>query len=151
MDKKVLGMAVSGGIAFGKAYVIQEHELTFDTYSSRDAAEELKKLQHALHRAEDDLQRIRKKVLKEQGADNAAIFDAQILSLHDPELLQAIKKKINTEKRTAESALSVAASYYIKLFEEMDDEYMRERAADLKDVMKRVLSHMLGIKKQIIQ
>ncbi len=151
MVSKLLGIAGSGGIAFGKAYIVSEVDLSFDTYSTLPVDQEISRLHHALSQAETDLQKIREKVRQEQGIANATIFDAQILVLHDPELIKTIKEKIIEDKYTAESSLEEATSFYINLFEEMDDEYMRERAADFRDVTRRVLLHLLGLEEQSIQ
>jgi len=151
MASKLLGIAGSGGIAFGKAYIVSEVDLSFDTYSTLQVDQEISRLHHALSQAEIDLQKIREKVRQEQGIANATIFDAQILVLHDPELIKTIKEKIIEDKYTAESSLDEATSFYINLFEEMDDEYMRERAADFRDVTRRVLLHLLGLEEQSIQ
>jgi len=145
MNNPIHGIPVSRGIAFGQAHVIQKHNLSFDTYSSLTAEEEVTRLQIALKEAEADLVHIQDKVRDEQGVHNAAILDAQILALHDPELLESVAGKIKMQFRTAENAFQEATSAYIYLFAEMDDEYMQERASDLKDVMRRVLLHLSGI------
>src|SRR5699024_5792187 len=85
----------------------------------------------------------RSKVHQEQGEANAQIFDAHLLLLEDPELIASIEEKITAEKINAEAALHDATSDFIELFEQMENEYMRERAADIKDVTKRVLAHLL--------
>lgn len=151
MSKKVLGIAVSGGIAFGKAYVVEELDLSFETFASSEAETELARLQTALDQSETDLLRIQEKVRLEQGSDNALIFGAQILALHDPEVMKVVQGKIRSENRSAESAFYEATLFHIKSFEEMDDVYMAERAADLKDVTRRVLLHLLGLEEQKLQ
>lgn len=151
MSKPIHGIPVSRGIAFGQAYVIQKHDLSFDTYSSLTTEEELTRLQTALIEAEADLVQIQDKIRSEQGAHNAAILDAQILALHDPELMESVEGKIKMQFRTAENAFQEATSAYINLFAEMDDEYMQERASDLKDIMRRVLLHLLGIEERSMQ
>lgn len=151
MNKPIHGIPVSRGIAFGQAHVIKKHDLSFDTFSSLTAEEELNRLQIALKEAESDLLHIQNKVREEQGTHNAAILDAQILALHDPELMESIDGKLKTEFRTAENAFQEATSTYIDLFAAMDDEYMQERASDLKDIMRRVLLHLLGIHERSMQ
>jgi len=84
--------------------------------------------------------------LESLGEDKAAIFDAHLLVLSDPELLSSIEDKIKTDKSNAENALKETADMFISIFEQMDNEYMKERAADIKDVTKRVLAHLLGVK-----
>lgn len=151
MTQIMHGIAVSRGIAFGKAYVIKDVDLTFDTYATSDATTELARLQTALDQAESDLERIQEKVEHEQGMSNAAIFDTQILVLHDPDLMNTIKKHIEADAYSAEQALYEATSTYITLLEEMDDEYMQERASDFKDIMRRVLLHLLDIDESLPQ
>ena len=151
MNKPIHGIPVSRGIAFGQAYVIKKHDLSFDTYSSLTTEEELTRLQTALIEAEADLIQIQDKIRSEQGAHNAAILDAQILALHDPELMESVEGKIKMQFRTAENAFQEATSAYINLFADMDDEYMQERASDLKDIMRRVLLRLLGIQERSMQ
>ncbi len=88
---------------------------------------------------------IRDKAEKDLGADKAAIFDAHLLVLADPELITPIQDKIQSENVNAEFSLNETASMFITMFEQMDNEYMKERAADIRDVTKRVLSHLLGV------
>lgn len=145
MYQVIKGIAASGGIALGTAYVIKEVAYTFDTYSQKQALDEWARFEVALWKAESELLQIREKVVTEQGEENAAIFDAQLLILHDPDLLQMIKGKLKLDQRTAESALDESATFYISLFEQMDDAYMQERAADVKDVTRRILFHLLGM------
>ncbi len=82
---------------------------------------------------------------KNLGADKAAIFDAHLLVLDDPELIQPIEDKIKNEQVNAPTALSDVTGQFITIFESMDNEYMKERAADIRDVSKRVLAHILGV------
>lgn len=151
MSTMIEGIAASRGIAFGKAYIIKEQAITFDTYSHRPAADEWARFEQALSNAEQELKDIRRKVSTEQGEGNAVIFDAQLLVLHDPDLLQSVQEKITAEQRTAESALDDAANYYITLFDQMDDAYMQERAVDIKDVTRRILFQLLDMEMPRIQ
>src|SRR5699024_5018121 len=75
----------------------------------------------------------------------AAIFDAHLLVLDDPELIQPIEDKIKNEQVNAPTALSDVTGQFITIFEAMDNEYMKERAADIRDVSKRDLAHILGV------
>ena len=92
------------------------------------------------------MESIQKIAEKELGAEEAAIFDAHILVLTDPELIAPIEDKIKTEQVNAEHALEETTDMFIMMFEQMDNEYMQERAADIRDVRKRILSHLLGVK-----
>lgn len=144
MVRSLHGIAASGGIAFGKAYKLIEPDLSFEKQTIENNEAEIKKFHEAIAKTKQELEQIREKVATEQGEENAAIFDAHILVLNDPELIASIEDKINNDKTNAESSLQETTSFFIDMFEQMDNEYMRERAADIKDVTKRILSHLLG-------
>lgn len=139
------GIAASSGIAIAKAYRLVEPDLSFDKKTVEDTAREVERFQTALSASKGELEVIRDNAHKELGADKAAIFDAHLLVLSDPELINPIEDKIKTDKVNAESALKEIADMFIAMFEQMDNEYMKERAADIRDVTKRVLSHLLGV------
>ncbi|MCZ2258454.1 phosphoenolpyruvate--protein phosphotransferase [Sporosarcina sp. G11-34] len=140
------GIAASSGIAIAKAYCLVEPDLTFTEKTIEDVQKEVERFQSALTIAKGELEAIRKIADKELGADEAAIFNAHVLVLNDPELIAPIEDKIKTEKVNAEHALKETTDMFITMFEQMDNEYMQERAADIRDVTKRVLSHLLGVK-----
>ena len=139
------GIAASNGIAIAKAYRLIEPDLSFSKTSVANAEEEATRFQGAVATSKAELQAIRDMADKELGADKAAIFDAHLLVLSDPELLGPIEDKIKSENVNAESALKETADMFITMFESMDNEYMKERAADIRDVTKRVLAHLLGV------
>ena len=139
------GIAASNGIAIAKAYRLIEPDLSFSKTSVANAEEEAARFQGAVATSKAELQAIRDMADKELGADKAAIFDAHLLVLSDPELLGPIEDKIKSENVNAESALKETADMFITMFESMDNEYMKERAADIRDVTKRVLAHLLGV------
>ncbi|WP_370222134.1 phosphoenolpyruvate--protein phosphotransferase [Cytobacillus sp.] len=139
------GIAASSGIAIAKAYRLVEPDLSFDRKTVENAEQEVERFQSALAESKGELEVIRDNAHKELGADKAAIFDAHLLVLSDPELISPIEDKIKTDKVNAESALKETADMFITMFEQMDNEYMKERAADIRDVTKRVLSHLLGL------
>jgi phosphoenolpyruvate-protein phosphotransferase (PTS system enzyme I) len=139
------GIAASSGIAIAKAYRLVEPDLSFSKTNVDDADKEISRFQTALSRAKQELEEIRDRAKTELGADKAAIFEAHLLVLSDPELVSPIEDQIKTEKVNAEFALNNTADMFITLFEQMDNEYMKERAADIRDVTKRVLSHLLGV------
>ena len=144
MTNKLTGIAAANGYAFGKAYELIEPDLSFDAYEITDADDEIKRFERALEVTESELQKIRNKVVAEQGEENAKIFDAHMLVLQDPELIKAIEDDIKDNKVNAEKALDAQTNKFIELFEQLDNEYMRERASDIKDVKKRILSHLLN-------
>lgn len=139
------GIAASSGIAIAKAYRLVEPDLSFAKKTVEDAEAEINRFQTALATSKQELEQIRERANNELGADKAAIFDAHLLVLSDPELISPIEDKIKTEKVNAEQALKETADMFIMMFEQMDNEYMQERAADIRDVTKRVLSHLLGV------
>jgi phosphoenolpyruvate-protein phosphotransferase (PTS system enzyme I) len=139
------GIAASSGIAIAKAYRLVEPDLSFEKRSVDDTVKEIDRFQSALAKSKQELESIRDNAKKELGADKAAIFDAHLLVLSDPELITQIEDKIKTENVNAEYALKETADMFIAMFAQMDNEYMKERAADIRDVTKRVLSHLLGV------
>ncbi|WML51781.1 phosphoenolpyruvate--protein phosphotransferase [Neobacillus sp. PS3-12] len=139
------GIAASSGIAIAKAYRLVEPDLSFSKTNVDNADKEIGRFQTALSRAKQELEEIRDRAKSELGADKAAIFEAHLLVLSDPELVSPIEDQIKTEKVNAEFALNNTADMFITMFEQMDNEYMKERAADIRDVTKRVLSHLLGV------
>lgn len=145
MSSILNGIAASDGIAFGKAYTLVEPDLSFEKKTIDNVDAEIERFHSALKTSENELGKIRAKVANEQGEENAAIFDAHILVLQDPELISAIEDKTKTDKVNIENALKETTDMFISMFEDMDNEYMRERAADIKDVTKRILAHLLGV------
>jgi phosphoenolpyruvate-protein phosphotransferase (PTS system enzyme I) len=140
------GIAASSGIAIAKAYCLVEPDLTFSKKTVDDVEKEVERFQSAIAITKGELESIQEIAKKELGADEAAIFDAHILVLTDPELIAPIEDKIKTEQVNAEHALEETTDMFIMMFEQMDNEYMQERAADIRDVRKRILSHLLGVK-----
>jgi phosphoenolpyruvate-protein phosphotransferase (PTS system enzyme I) len=142
----ISGIAASGGIAIGKAYILNEPDLSFEEKQIDNPDKEIERFRSAISASKAELEGIRSHASESLGEDKAAIFDAHLLVLSDPELLTPIEEKIIMDKVNAEHALQETAGMFITMFEQMDNEYMRERAADIRDVEKRVLSHLLGVK-----
>ncbi|EAF1869682.1 phosphoenolpyruvate--protein phosphotransferase [Listeria monocytogenes] len=145
MAKELKGIAASDGIAIAKAYLLVEPDLSYEKTEVTDVESEVKRFESALEVSRTDLSMIREKAAKDLGEDKAQIFDAHLLVLNDPELTGPIEESIKNSKTNAETALQETTDMFIGMFESMDNEYMRERAADIKDVRKRVLSHLLGV------
>ncbi|MEN2467256.1 phosphoenolpyruvate--protein phosphotransferase [Ornithinibacillus sp. FSL M8-0202] len=139
------GIAASSGIAIAKAYQLVTPDLTYTAETVDNPESEIKRLEDALEISKQELEKIKAHTLKELGEEHAEIFSAHLLVLGDPELINPIKDKIKNEKLSAEAALDEVAKMFIEMFESMDNEYMRERAADIRDVTKRVLAHLLGV------
>lgn len=146
MSKLIKGIAASDGVAIAKAYLLVEPDLTFDKNEKvTDVEGEVAKYNNAIEASKVELTKIRNNAEVQLGADKAAIFDAHLLVLDDPELIQPIQDKIKNENANAATALTDVTTQFVTIFESMDNEYMKERAADIRDVSKRVLSHILGI------
>ena len=140
------GTGASPGIALGKALVIEHSELVIEKRAIDNIEEEVQKLQNAVKVSKEELTKVKEKALLELGEHEAEIFEAHLLVLEDPELIDSAISKIRDEKVNADYALNEIKEMFVAMFESMDNEYMRERAADIKDVTNRVLRHILGIK-----
>lgn len=146
MSKLIKGIAASDGVAIAKAYLLVEPDLTFDKNEKvTDVEGEVAKFNSAIEASKVELTKIRNNAEVQLGADKAAIFDAHLLVLDDSELIQPIQDKIKNENANAATALTDVTTQFVTIFESMDNEYMKERAADIRDVSKRVLSHILGV------
>lgn len=146
MSKLIKGIAASDGVAIAKAYLLVEPDLTFDKNEKvTDVEGEVAKFNSAIEASKVELTKIRNNAEVQLGADKAAIFDAHLLVLDDPELIQPIQDKIKNENANAATAFTDVTTQFVTIFESMDNEYMKERAADIRDVSKRVLSHILGV------
>ena len=147
MVEKLKGIAASDGIAIAKAYLLVQPDLSFDKISVDNSDSEIDRLKKALNKATQELELIRTKAAEALGEEEAQVFDAHLMVLSDPELIGSIESNISDNKVNAESALKEVTDMFIGLFEAMEDNpYMQERAADIKDVTKRVLSHLLGVR-----
>ena len=140
------GTGASPGIALGKALIIEHSELNIEKKSIENTDFEVEKLQKAVEKSRVELEQVKERVKKELGEHEAEIFEAHLLVLADPELIDQAISKIKDEKVNADFALNEVKDMFVSIFESMDNEYMRERAADIKDVTNRVLRHILGIK-----
>ncbi|WP_419791952.1 phosphoenolpyruvate--protein phosphotransferase [Staphylococcus chromogenes] len=145
MSDIIKGIAASDGVAIAKAYMLIEPDLSFNETTINDTEAEVLKFNEALKNSKIELTKIRNNAEEQLGPDKAAIFDAHLLVLDDPELIQPIESKIRDEKASAPHALTEVTQNFITIFESMDNEYMKERAADIRDVSKRVLAHILGV------
>lgn len=136
------GNPASPGIAIGKALLIKEEELIIPNYISTFDLEEAR-LGQAIQKSKLELNALREKTLKELGDDKAQIFEAHLMILEDPELLKKTLQKIKKESINAEYALDAVAKQFIAMFESMEDDYLKERASDIRDVTSRLLYALL--------
>ena len=147
MSKVLKGIAASDGVAVAKAYLLVQPDLSFETLAVENTDKEEARLDAALAASQGELQAIRDKAVSSLGEEAASVFDAHLMVLSDPEMIGQIKETIRAKKVNAEAALKEVTDMFITLFENMEDnEYMQERAADIRDVTKRVLANLLGVK-----
>ena len=140
------GIAASDGVAVAKAYLLVQPDLTFSKTTVEDTSAEESRLDDALAKSTEELQQIREKAAQSLGEAEAQVFDAHLMVLSDPEMVGQIKQNIKDNSVNAESALKEVTDMYIGMFEAMEDNaYMKERAADIRDVAKRILAHLLGV------
>ena len=147
MTKMLKGIAASDGVAVAKAYLLIQPDLSFETVSVEDTSAEEARLDAALEASQNELSLIRENAVASLGEEAAQVFDAHMMVLADPEMIGQIKETIRTKKINAEAGLKEVTDMFIAIFEGMEDNpYMQERAADIRDVTKRVLANLLGKK-----
>ncbi|WP_430884952.1 phosphoenolpyruvate--protein phosphotransferase [Fusibacter sp. JL216-2] len=140
------GTSASPGIAIGKALLLKDEMPVVEKISIESPQIEKDKFATALTSAKAELAKIRDKAKVEMGADKAAIFEAHLMLLEDPEMISGTESKIDQDMVNAEYAFNEVINQFIAIFESMDNDYMRERAADLRDVSTRVIKNVMGIK-----
>ncbi len=140
----IKGIAASSGIAIAKAYKLVMPDLTVTKTTIEDVEKEIACYEEAMTKTAKDLEMIKEAASKNLSAEEAAVFDAHALVLSDPEMKSQVEDKIKNEKINAAAALDEVANTFIAMFESMDDDYFRERAADIKDVSRRLLAALLG-------
>ena len=140
------GIGVSPGIAIGKVLVLKEESVTIQELSTSTPAEENQRLEQSLAFVRDKLENIKKQAAEKLG-EKAQILDAQILVTQDEELLTMVRSHIEGGM-TAEAALQTGIEFYANMLESLDNDYMRERAADLRDVGGRIIRNLLGIEER---
>ncbi|WP_027308402.1 phosphoenolpyruvate--protein phosphotransferase [Caloramator sp. ALD01] len=139
------GIAASSGVAIGKALVIVDKEVEIERRAIDNIEAETTKLQNAVATAKEQLEKIKEIAREKIGEDKAQVFEAHLMMLEDPEFIGAVEAQISSESICAEYALKQTADMFISMFESMDNEYMRERAADIRDVSKRIINILMGI------
>lgn len=138
------GKSVFHGIAIGKISVYRKNEQQVKRVRTEDTKGELARYEAAKAAAIEQLQELYQKALKEVGEANAAIFEIHQKMLDDGDYNESVENIIETQKVNAEYAVAVTGDNFAQMFRAMDDDYMRERAADVKDISERVLSILNG-------
>ena len=146
--KKMSCIGASEGVSIGKALLFIEEEIVIpqEKISGDMVGSQLIKLEEGLKKSKTQLIAIREKVKEKMGEDKAAIFDGHIMLLEDEDLKMEVEDKIKGENSPAAKALDEGINEYCEMISQLDDPYLRERAADLKDVGKRWIKNVLGMK-----
>ncbi|MGL4252326.1 MAG: phosphoenolpyruvate--protein phosphotransferase, partial [Metamycoplasmataceae bacterium] len=143
--KRLKGISASQGIAIGKVFELKHIELNIKKESA-DPEKEIQIVESSINSSIKEIEKIKDIAVKNLGEHEAAVFDAHIQVATDPALKDEILSLIKSEKCNASYALDLVSKKYIEMFENMDDAYMKERAADIKDVYTRIIHNVLGIK-----
>ncbi|RUT28676.1 phosphoenolpyruvate--protein phosphotransferase [Paenibacillus zeisoli] len=139
------GIAASAGVAIARAFKLEHPDFTINKQSVQSTDAEITRFNSALAKSQEELEAIKERTRAELGDKKAEIFESHLLILNDPELIDPVRTMITDEQVNAEYALNETASQFITMFENMKSAYLQERAADMRDVTKRVLTHLLGL------
>lgn len=142
--QKLSGKSVYKGIALGPVMVLKRNDHPVKRIKIEDVDAEILRLEKAGESAKTQLQQLYEKALKEVGETSAAIFEVHQMMLEDEDYLDAIHNMIRTEMVNAEYAAAVTGDNFSEMFASMDDEYMKARAADVKDISNRLVRNLTG-------
>jgi phosphotransferase system enzyme I (PtsI) len=150
-EKIIRGIPVSAGVCRGKILVIDRTRHSIDRRELPEAAipEELNRFQHALVQTREQVQAVQRQLTEGLGASHATIFDAHLLVLEDPSVIDEVVRVIQQDRVNAEFAFHTITDRYIAALAKVEDEYLRERATDMRDVAGRVMNNLLGINEQL--
>ncbi|MBN2287225.1 MAG: phosphoenolpyruvate--protein phosphotransferase [Tissierellales bacterium] len=139
------GAGTSSGIGIGKAFIFKEPELKIEKKPIQNIEEELARFRSALECAGNELIQLYEYAKKNISENESEIFVAHKMMLEDPEFVNQVIEKITFEKMNSESAVYEVTNFYIEMFENIEDAYIKARAIDLKDVSKRLLRQLMGV------
>jgi phosphoenolpyruvate-protein phosphotransferase (PTS system enzyme I) len=142
----IKGSGAASGIAIGKAFVPPDWEWDFpeDVIDVNDLAYEFEKLYEGIRTSKTEIQAIKHDIAEVLGAEESNIFDAHLAILEDPVFMNEVSGIIQRQYKAAEVAVKEVVDKFVNMFDLLDDEYMKERALDIKDVGTRLLKHLLG-------
>ncbi|WP_333490892.1 phosphoenolpyruvate-utilizing N-terminal domain-containing protein, partial [Limosilactobacillus mucosae] len=145
MSQIIKGIAASDGIGIAKAYTLTEPDLSFEKKQIDDPVAEYQRIEDAFNQSISELAAIKQNAKSRLSDEELEVFDAHIAILSDPEMKNQIKDEIESQHVSAEEAMTDVTTNFANVLAAMtDNKYMQERAADVKDVAKRALSHLLG-------
>ena len=138
------GKSVYKGIAMGPVVVLKKNDYQVKRTRIEDAETEAARVDVALKASQEQLQKLYDKAVKEVGEASAAIFEVHQMMLEDEDYLEAIQNMIRTEQVNAEYAVAVTGDNFAEMFASMDDDYMKARSADIKDISERLVRNLSG-------
>ncbi|KKO52196.1 phosphoenolpyruvate--protein phosphotransferase [Paenibacillus sp. DMB20] len=142
----IKGIGAAAGVALGKAFVLPHWELDLpdSEIDAVDLAKEFERLYEGIRTSKDEIEYIKNEFKEMVGDEESHIFDAHLAILEDPVFMNEIQGLIERQYKAAEVAVKEAIDHFVSMFDLLDDEYMKERAMDIKDVGNRLLKHLLG-------
>ncbi|MFD1885290.1 phosphoenolpyruvate--protein phosphotransferase [Paenibacillus wenxiniae] len=142
----IQGVAAAAGVAIGKAFVLPtwEWDVPDQKLDTVDLTREFERLYEGIRTSKHEIESMKTEFSEIAGPEESSIFDAHIAILEDPEFMNEIRGIIERQYKAAEVAVQEATDHFVTMFDLLDDEYMKERAADIKDVGNRLLKHLLG-------
>lgn len=138
------GKAVFGGIAIGAIQIFEKNRQKIICYKVTDLEAEVKRFDRARKKAQEQVMALYQKALKEVGEENAAIFEVHHMLMNDTDYIHSILTIIIEQGVNAEYGVAVTGERFARMFEDMDDDYMRERAADIRDISEQIIRVLLG-------
>ena len=142
--EKYTGKSIFKGIAIGKILFYQKGEQPVKRVKIEDTAEQIKRYEDARAKAAEQLQGLYEKALKEVGEANAAVFEVHQMMLEDDDYIDSVVNIIETQQVNAEFAVATTGDNFAKMFAEMEDDYFKARAADVKDISERMVNILSG-------
>ena len=142
--EKYTGKSIFKGIAIGKILFYQKGEQPVKRVKVEDTAEQIKRYEDARAKAAEQLQGLYEKALKEVGEANAAVFEVHQMMLEDDDYIDSVVNIIETQQVNAEFAVATTGDNFAKMFAEMEDDYFKARAADVKDISERMVNILSG-------
>ena len=138
------GKSVYKGIAMGPVVVLKKNDYQVKRTRIEDPEAEIKRIDEALEKSKEQLQKLYDKAVQEVGEASAAIFEVHQMMLEDDDYLEAIQNTIRTEQINAEYAVAATGDNFAEMFASMDDDYMKARSADIKDISERLVRNLSG-------
>ncbi len=148
----IKGIPASPGISVGKAFLYgrEQYAIPRRTVNDSQIQNEIKRFKDALVQTKKEIQEIEKRISYEMGAEHGQIFSAHLLVIDDSMLIEEVISRLKREQLSIEYIFQDVLRRYIKVFSEMDDEYLRERISDVNDVGRRILKNLIGAKEDIL-